>query len=320
MTRTANEPDYLLYDLKKYVDYFFERKGFTVQTPLGGSSDHALRAARLARGADREPALIIQGIMPRSGTVYVGELLRRHPSLYAYAHHLWEFPAVQLTPDVAQLQQKFVLGYKGNHDKLGDADFLPLFGAALIAYLYEPVPQGQRVLAKMPSAQYLTDFFTMFPYEQLLILVRDGRDVVHSTLRTWPRLNFIQVCLRWNRSAQMVLSAAQRFSRTRSTGYWLARYEDALHDPETFIREACRRFELDESAYPYADIDSIRVIGSSKLEKENDKGVSWQHLQKPQNFSPTQYWKQWSALRKSLFKVIAGQSLRDLGYCEDLTW
>lgn len=320
MTRAANEPSFLLHDIKKYVAYFLERKGFTVETPLGSSSEHALRAARLARGADRGPALIVQGIMPRSGTVYAGELLRRHPALYAYAHHLWEFPAIQLTPDITSIQQKFILGYKGNHDKLGDADFLPLFGAALIAYLYEPVPEGQRVLAKMPSAQYLTDFFTMFPYEQLLILVRDGRDLVHSTLRTWPRLNFIQVCLRWNRSAQMVLNAARRFSGSRQTGYWLARYEDALHEPEAFVREACRRFELDEGAYPYEEISTIRVIGSSKLEKSTDQGVSWQHLHKPQDFRPTQYWKQWSPLRKSIFKVIAGQSLQDLGYCEDQNW
>lgn len=318
--RTANEPSYLLHDVKKYVDYFLERKGFTVETAVGCSSEHALRAARMARGADRGPALIVQGIMPRSGTVYVGELLRRHPALYAYAHHLWEFPAVQLTPDVATLQQKFVLGYKGNRDKLGDADFLPLFGAALIAYLYEPVPDGQRVLAKMPSAQHLSHFFTMFPYEQLLVLVRDGRDLVHSTLRTWPRLNFIQVCLRWNRSAQMVLRAAERFSGTRSTDYWLARYEDALHDPDAFIRQTCRHFELDENEYPYEEIQKIRVIGSSKLEKSNEQSVSWQHLEKPQNFQPTQYWKQWSQLRKAVFKAIAGQSLMDLGYCDDLNW
>lgn len=316
----TEKPNTLLRDLKKYVDYFFERKGFTVDVATGRISEHALRAAKMARGADRGPAIIIQGAMPRCGTVYVGELLSHHPALHAYPHKMWEFPALKLTPDVIALQKKFVLGYKLNWDKLGEADFLPLIGATLLAYLHEPVPPGRRVLAKMPSSQYLNHFFDMFPHEHLLVLVRDGRDLVHSTLRTWPRLNFIQVCLRWNRSARMVVTASKQFSRMDTNGYWLARYEDALHDPEAFVSEACRRFDLDETAYPTDQIDEIRVIGSSKLEKAGDDAVTWQHLKRPENFRPTQYWKQWSRLKRSIFKVIAGRSLMDLGYCDDLSW
>lgn len=70
--------------------------------------------------------------MPRCGTVYVGELLSRHPALHAYSHEMWEFPALRLTPDVIALQQKFVLEYKSNWDKLGEADFLPFMIAGLV--------------------------------------------------------------------------------------------------------------------------------------------------------------------------------------------
>jgi hypothetical protein len=96
----------------------------------------------------------------------------------------------------------------------------------------------------------------------------------------------------------------------------MARYEDALQDPVTFVREACDRFDLDAGRYPFEQIDNIKVIGSSKLERN----VIWRFIKRPKNFSPVDYWKQWSALRKRIFKVIAGRSLIELGYCEDLNW
>jgi protein-tyrosine sulfotransferase len=311
-------PSSLRTDVKKYFNYLFETKGFTTPGPIGLPGECAVQAAKAARGAERGPAIFIQGIMPRSGTVYVGELLRRHPDLYAFPHQLWEVPALQLVDGVAQLQSEFLQAYEMNQGKMGEGDFLPLFGASLLAYLHLPIPPEQRLLAKMPSVQYLSHFFAMFPHENLLILVRDGRDVVHSTLRTWPHLNFIQVCLRWNRSAQAVLNTCEQLRARQATGYWLAHYEMALQNPEAFVREACRHLGLDENRYPYDLIDNVRVIGSSKLEPQHN--VSWRHLKKPKNFRPMEYWKEWSALKKKLFKLIAGRSLMELGYCKDLNW
>ncbi|MCB8978372.1 MAG: sulfotransferase [Ardenticatenaceae bacterium] len=308
----------LVHDLKKYFRYFFETRGFTSDNFAGAISQDAIRTAALARGNGRGPAIFIQGIMPRSGTVYIGELLCRHPDLYAYPHHLWELPMLPLTADIRQLQQKFMLGYKMNEGKLQDDDFLPLIGAAMMAHLHAPAPQHQRVLAKMPSVQYLSQFFSMFPHENVLVLVRDGRDVVHSTLRTWTHLNFIQVSLLWNRSAKSVLYAMDHFEKNHCHGYWMTKYEDALQDPVSFAQEACRRFGLDESRYPFEEIDKIRVIGSSKLEEKGK--VGWRHIKRPQNFRPVEYWSKWPLVKKSVFKVIAGQSLIDLGYCEDMKW
>jgi hypothetical protein len=304
------------YDLEKYFDYFFETKGFTTDVESRPISPTALNAAKRARGADYGPAIMIQGIMPRSGTVYAGELLRRHPDLCAFPHQLWEVPALQLAGDVRRLQRDFFLGYKTNYGRMGEDDFLPIFGASILAYLHESVPPEQRLLIKMPGVQYLSQFFSMFPHENLLILIRDGRDLVHSTLRTWPRLNFVQVCLRWNRSARAVLDSVKRFSDAHCGQYWLARYEDALDDPITFVNEACSRFGLDVDRYPFEKIDGIKVIGSSKLEQN----VTWRFIPKPKGFRPTGYWNKWSPARKIIFKAIAGRSLIELGYCEDLNW
>jgi hypothetical protein len=107
-------------------------------------------------------------------------------------------------------------------------------------------------------------------------------------------------------------------SQAEPHGYWLARYEDALVDPPGFAREACRRFGLDESRFPYDLIDTIPVLGSSALSEQGK--VQWRARERPQDFRPTGYWKEWSATKKWIFKRIAGQSLMDLGYCDDANW
>jgi hypothetical protein len=306
------------YELIKYLDYTFATKSFEPDSPAPQVTEAALQAACAIRGSDREPALVIHGIMPRSGTVYVGELLRLHPDLHAYPYQLWELPFLQLAGNVVRLQEKFFRIYEQNVGKMGQHDFLPLFGASLIAYLYAAVPPGQRMLVKVPSVQYLNRFPFVFPHEHLLVVVRDGRDLVQSTLRTWPQLNFIQVCRRWDRAARMVLGADRCFSESGPAGYWLARYEDALDDPAAFVREACGRFGLDAARYPYAQIEALPVHGSSALHKTGR--VSWRAVERPQNFRPTGYWQEWSAARKWLFKRIAGHALQELGYCRDLSW
>ncbi|MDD3827402.1 MAG: sulfotransferase [Anaerolineae bacterium] len=303
-------------DLVKYLNYMFDTRSFHPKADGPSISDHALEAARSIRGVTRAPALMLHGVMPRSGTVYVGELLRLHPDLAAYPNEIWELPFLKQAGEIRRLQKEFFFSYEQNIGKIGDGDFLPLFGSALIAYLHSFLPPEQRMLVKVPGVQYLTDFFAVFPAENLLLLVRDGRDVVHSTLRTWPQLRFSMVCRRWRRAAEMILSFDSIHSGRQ--GYWLARYEDAVQDPAAFVQEACMRFGLEANRFPFEEIDTVAVHGSSSLKVEGK--VVWDHVDRPKDFRPIGHWQNWSSGKKRTFKRIAGQALIDLGYCADLDW
>ncbi|MBN1136106.1 MAG: sulfotransferase [Anaerolineae bacterium] len=304
-------------DLKKYLDYLFDTRSFDPKRGSAAISDHALECARSIRGAGRAPALLLHGVMPRSGTVYVGELLRRHPDLHAYPNQIWEMPFLRQTGEIQKLQKRFFLAYEQNMGKIGDNDFLPLFGSSLIAYLYSFLPPEGRMLLKVPSVQYLTDFFSVFPGEHLLLLVRDGRDVVHSTLKTWPQIRFSMACQRWRRAAEMALRF-DAIHASRQKGYWMARFEDAVRDPAAFVEQACERFGLDVQRYPFEEMEAVAVHGSSSLPVQGK--VVWDHLEKPKDFRPIGHWQSWSPGKKRLFKRLAGQALIDLGYCEDLSW
>ncbi|MDX1687342.1 MAG: sulfotransferase [Candidatus Promineifilaceae bacterium] len=304
-------------DVKKFLHYLFGAESFRPRFDLPEPAPALLETARQIRGPERGPAVMIHGILPRAGTVYTGQLLRLHPKLHAFPHNLYEVPFLQLSDEVLRLQERFLASHRHNRGKVGETDFLTLFGSALVAHLHAGTPAGKRMLVKVPSVEYLHFFPHVYPHEHLLVLVRDGRDLVDSTVRTWPMFPFSFACRRWRRAAGMVVRFHGQWAGRRE-GYWLARYEDAVENPEAFVREACRRFGLDESAYPYDEIEKIRIRGSSTVTAGGD--VVWDPQQRPEDFRPVGRWRQWPARKKRTFKRLAGEMLLALGYCEDLSW
>ena len=308
--------DITLRNIKKFFCYGLEQRSFRpiASPPI---SAQAVAAAGVARESKRGPAIMVHGIMPRAGTVYAGELLRLHPDLYAFPNNIWEFPLLQHTNDILKLQRKFLWSYEQNIDKIGPNDFLPIFGASLLAYLHQSVPANKRLLLKVPSVQYLTYFDALFPHEHLLVIMRDGRDLVESTLKTWPPLRFSMVSMRWRRAAKMV-HEFQLPKRTQTVGFFLSRYEDIISNPADFVCLACERFGLDVARYPFNQISTIPVHGSSVMRQKH--GVSWDAQPKPEEFNPIGRWRSWSPYKRWIFKRIAGRELVTLGYCKDLAW
>ena len=292
-------------DPKRYV--------FPVEEPAVGAE--ALQTVRKMRGS-RPPAIILHGVMQRSGTVFTGELLGLHADLYNYPREVYEFPFLRMTGEIFALHKDFISAYENNRDKILQHDFLALTAAPLLAHLYAAAPIGQRMLLKVPNSEYLPYFYAAFPFENLLILMRDGRDVVTSTLRTWSNLNFTDICRRWNYSARLILQCNKKFSERPS--YFYARYEDVSRSPDKFVRAVCCRFGLDEDRYPFEKIYQLPVRGSSTYRPGNE--VSWEAMERPKQFQTIGRWNSWSEGQKKAFKKIAGQTLIDLEYCEDLNW
>jgi protein-tyrosine sulfotransferase len=285
--------------------------------PLDGldTGDEVLNTVR-AMHRGRQPSIILHGVMPRSGTVFVSELLGRHPDLFAYPREIKEFPFLRLTGNVQALYDEYANSYPVDRKQISGNDFLALFGESVMAHLYTAVPDGCRVLLKIPNVEYLPYFFTVFPLDNLIVLMRDGRDVVNSALKTWPNYSIVDVCKWWNNSARLMLQCHKRFSGMPN--YYFARYEDVVRDPAEFVRGICRQFELDDTRYPFDKIDSLPLFGSSV--DHLGRNVSWKPMKKPENFNPVGRWSNWPVNWKRTFKKIAGQTLLDLGYCADLDW
>ena len=281
-------------------------------------SAQAMRAARQIRGDTRPPAIMIFGVLPRSGTVHVGELLGLHPEVAAYPNDIWEIPFLDQMPHLAAFQTGFFARYKQNRQRMPDNEFLPLFGSAFIAYLHSFAPAGKRILVKEPRVHYLGYIPAVFPFENLLLLLRDGRDVVQSSLRTWPTMRFEDLCTRWARSAKAMLDFHTSYEQ-REPSCHLVRFEDVLDNPGGFVRESCRTFKLDDSVYPFDKQKDVTIIGSSTISEEGK--VSWfDHVKPPAGFRPKGHWHNWTRNQKKRFKKLAGRALIESGYASDMNW
>ncbi len=287
-----------------------------------GPSEAALTTAARLLGPGYRPAIMLHGVMPRSGTVFVGELLRAHPDLHAYPNDIWELPFLEQAPAILDLQAGFFDGYGQNRERMGDEDFLPIFGSALLRHLETLVPADAaapdrappRLLLKEAGVRHLRYFPRVFPKAHLLLLLRDGRDLVNSTMRTWPDSDFATACERWAASTRAARAYFQAH-RQREPRCMLVRFEDVVGNPEGFVRDACAHFDLDPDRYPYHTIDNVPVIGSSTLAAQQDKSVDWQqHQSRPADYRPSGHWDDWPERWKKQFQQIAGDELAAAGY------
>jgi len=264
-----------------------------------------LLAAQAIRG-ERPPAIIIHGVMPRSGTVFLGELIRSHPDVQAYPNDIWEMPLLSATPAVLALQKEFMRGYQQNLERISPNDFLAMVGASFIRYLHTQIDEDRRLLMKVPLAHQLDQFPLMFPHEQCLMLMRDGRDLTASTLKSWPTKNFDQVVRAWRDATRCML--AQKHP--------MYQYEEVVQDPQSVVRSICSDIQLDVDRYPFETIDKQPLRGSS--EHVEDSG--WNLVQKSSDFQSVGRWESWTSKQKDRFKELAGEELISAGYAQDLNW
>lgn len=275
----------------------------------------ALAVSHAIRDLRRPPAIMLHGVMRRSGTNFVGDLLGLHPHICRYPGEVWEAPLLSASADLLEAQETFLNGYKPNRERFGQTDFLPLFGSAFLAYLHSHAPPEQRILLKIPGVEQIWHFPHMFPEEKLIILERDGRDLVASTIKSWPKTDFEEICHAWKNSQGLILKFREHPS---SSGTCFVKYEDAVGEPKAFVARVFGELGIDDEDYPYESVDDLPVRGSSALRV--DGKVTWDEVSKPKSFNPIGRWGEWSMQQKTVFKRIGGEMLIRAGYADDLNW
>ena len=282
-------------------------------------SEAAARAARQVRspGRERGPAIMIHGLTARTGTNYIWFLLQLHPDVVGCTQSR-EFFFLQRSHDAVNLQKRYDDTDKAIKSPFQAAgDVLALLGASTLAYLHSFDETGKRLLLKVPNVRYLHYFPTAFANEHLLVLMRDGRDVVASYRESWPHIPFHVVCTDWADAVKVALDFQKMIGATFPSQ--VVRYEDAVADPEGFVKKVCPPLGLDVALYPFEKIREVPVLGSCEV--KNGEKWKWQVAeQKPKDFSPVGRWKKWSDEDKATFKRLAGESLIAAGYEANNDW
>ena len=261
---------------------------------------------------DRDVPIFIHGILQRSGTNFLWDLLLLHPDCAPPRDPVRE----DLFLDHSDHLVAFVDAVRGAWDPIWGtfgADLPDRFyagiGEGLVSFLRTDV--NRRLVTKSPSVSHLDRFFTFFPSARLLILVRDGRSVVQSALKTFP-WDFDRICRAWASGADTI----RRFQQTeaaRANRWRLVRYEDLVDDTEGQLRSLFEFLGLDPARYDFDAARNLPVRGSSWFGQQSPR-VHWEPVAKDTSFAPKEQWRAWSTQQLDRFDWLAGEQLRAFNY------
>lgn len=291
--------------------------------------------------------VFLQGMRVRTGTNFLTRIVMQHPEVRIVPPEgpTNEFHLMSSLPDWERAYARVARRLFGRHPGPGWPDFERRLGDAWQSLIQEHYGfKSGRIFLKDPHVDGILEFFDLFPGARLILLLRDGRDNVASSMRAgllvrgsmtlrararrklnhWAMRDFVGHARDWARAARLVLDfdAAHRDGE-RAGRYRMIRYEDVLADPRA---EARRIFEFMGLPAPDDVLDRVgntRVVGSSFYAapgREDATRRTWTPIEKTPAFRPVGRWRHWGPARKRLFKRLAGRELVELGYAEDQGW
>jgi protein-tyrosine sulfotransferase len=269
------------------------------------------RTATLVEIERAEP-IFIHGILPRSGTNFLWDLLLLHADCAPAREPVRE----DLFLDHSDHLTAFVEAVRAAWDpRWGDfAADVPerlhaALGEGLVSFLW--TDQSRRLVTKSPSVRHLGRFFAFYPWARLLILARDGRSVVQSSMDTFG-WDFDRACRAWADAADEI-RRFQQVETARSERWRLVRYEDLVDDTEGQLRPILEFLGLDPTRFDFEAARNLPVRGSSAFGRQSG-GVHWEPVSKDVTFAPKERWRSWPAEQLERFDWLAGDQLRGLGY------
>jgi hypothetical protein len=243
---------------------------------------------------------------------HLWDLLRLHADCAAGRSPIWEDYLVRNSTHLVQ----FVDAAQGSWDPVWGPthalrpELMRVLGDALLQFL--TVEPDRRLVTKSPSLENLERFFDFFPDANLLLLVRDGRDVVASGMVTFG-WELEEAARAWATGVDRALQFLERpeIPRNQCT---LVRYEDLVEQPGAEMRRIMRSTGLDEHRYDFDAVEKLPVRGSSTHLGQGRSDVHWDPVPRTQSFRSVQRWKSWDARARRQFSAVAGPQLSRLGY------
>jgi protein-tyrosine sulfotransferase len=259
-----------------------------------------------------ESPIFILGVLQRSGTNYLYNLLLLHPHCGDPAP-VWEDYLCHHADLLSAYAQAVAAEWK-----IDGVDTLSLqheiheyIGNGIVRFL-QSKSVGKRLIAKTPSVHNLNQFFKLFPKAKLIIIVRDGRALVESGRRSFG-WNYQIAMKRWAEAAAVIRSFQEQNGNSESR-FLIVRYEDIFTNVEQEIRRILNFAGLDANLYDFNAACNLPVRGTSELKQSGDKALHWDPVQKKADFAPTHRSDKWGRALHERFNHIAGEQLKYFGY------
>ncbi len=257
--------------------------------------------------------IFIAGISQRSGTNFLYDLLRLHPDCGGPGTN-WEDSSLSRADHLVKYVEIVAGGWRRHGADPGVEDRLyEHLGDGIVSVLSSQI-KAKRLVTKGPFVRNLDYFFKLFPRAYLLILIRDGRAVVESRVKTFGE-SYEKAMRYWAVAADTILRFKQMACGGR-VNYLVVKYEDLFNNPKDELIRILSFLDLDQEKYDFDAAINLPVRGSSVFRGTRPKEYHWDPLEKTPDFNPVGRWNNWSRSTHERFNWIAGEKLVALGYEE----
>jgi hypothetical protein len=258
------------------------------------------------------------GIMPRSGTNYLANLMECHSDVIIPGP-VWEDFFVsnsdKLNAFIKSSKKYWNPSWDRDNKLLSKDKLLNCLGTGLLSFLdlQRTEQQTEQLLvAKTPTVRNLKNFFKLFPNNKIIILVRDGRNVVSSGEKSF-KWDFEKSSKDWANAVSNIREFIES-NKQFEDQILLIRYEDIYTSLNTEIKKVLKFLQLDEESFDWERAKNMGISGSSDTVDSNGE-VTWENKVEPsKSFNPMERYKSWPMTKKLRFEWLAGDETRYLGY------
>src|SRR4051794_39246390 len=256
--------------------------------------------------------IFLLGILERSGTNYLFDMIRQHPDV-GVRRPIWEDKLLRQARFLKQYADTVAATWDSAWDVPPDepAKLLRALGSGLATFVTDGADTSH-VIVKTPSVENLPMFFDLFPDAALIVLVRDGRSVTESGVRSFG-WSYPVTMKQWADAARTILDAGPVL-RASGGRYRLVHYEQVLGNPQHELTRIFATCGLKPDRYDFSAAENVPVRGSSTVRPDDAGPVNWDETVRPAEFDPVNRFADWDEALRYLYAELAGEAHRHLGY------
>ena len=259
----------------------------------------------------KEKKLYFVAGCPRSATSAFSWALSEHEELQTSAesnfiYYLLRDPdsVIYTSYDTAK---KVDDGWFNKHG-VSKSQYLEYMGVG-IRNLFSSICETNIFLEQSPENILIADkIIEMFPDTKIIHMIRDGREVVSSMLKSgfkspWSK-DFQLACETWNHFVKKGYEFSQKYPENIINVY----QKDLVYDTENAVKRVFEFLDLEYEENTVKYLQTKRVNSSYGNDKKNNFKTAKDPslLKKPQ-------WEKWSNREKKQFDKIAGKTMKEIG-------
>lgn len=287
--------------------------------------------------------IFLHSIAVRSGTNFLARIFHQHPDVEVIprGETTQEFPLLKSIQYFEEAFNKFQANYNGSKNDYAWIAFKAYLGKAFQNYITDQLNKDvdkTHLFIKDPHIENIENFFHVFPDAKLILLLRDGRDLVASGEKGYiaerssqsnfekykRKINhrlgrpFIQYTRVWKKKIDEYFKFMSNLEEVYRERVYTVKYESLAEGDVDILKELLAFCEL-SNATAENMLQNTKVIGSSFSNEinKNSKGIIWQPMEKTTAFKPVKRYENWPNWKKRFFLKVAGKELKALGYLND---